>query len=153
VAPPAARDGRSLKPIIGTSFAHTLADAAAPSRHREQYYEMMGHRGYYRDGWEALTLHQAGTRFSEDHWELYDTQRDPTQTTDLADREAERVGELKEAWERAAWENQVFPLDEAFGLRQRLRPPSDAVFGEPVTLVPGTPTLEHHRAMKLIEQR
>ena len=48
--------GPPLKPLAGTSFLPTLRDAGAPSRHTEQLYEMNGHRGFYRDGWEVVTL-------------------------------------------------------------------------------------------------
>jgi arylsulfatase len=48
----------------GASFVSTIADGAAPSTHPEQYYEQVGHRGYYRDGWSAVTCHQPRTPFA-----------------------------------------------------------------------------------------
>ena len=30
----------------------------------EQYYEMVGHRGMYRDGWEIVTRHKGMTAFT-----------------------------------------------------------------------------------------
>jgi arylsulfatase len=150
---PTQRNGRPLKPIEGTSFAGVLERPEAPSQHGEQYFEMNGHRGLYREGWEVVTLHLPRTKFSEDRWELYHLLTDPTETADLAARHPEKVAELVEAWERAAWANQVFPLNEGSGLMSLLRPPTEAVFGEPVTILPGTPTLERYRSAKLIEQR
>ncbi len=46
-------DGIAQKPIEGTSLAYTFdkANADAPSRHRTQYFEMMGVQGLYNDGW------------------------------------------------------------------------------------------------------
>ena len=38
----------------------------------EQYYEMVGHRGFYRDGWEVVTRHEPLTPFDDAEWELYD---------------------------------------------------------------------------------
>src|SRR5207244_4484206 len=88
-----------------------------------------------------------------DHWELYDLQNDPAGTDDRSEQHPERVANLVDAWETAAWANQVFPLDEGSGLKSLQRPPTEGVFSEPVTLYPGTPTLEHYRASQLIEQR
>ena len=44
----------------------------------------------------------------------------------------DKVRELAEAWDAAAWDNQVFPLDDGTGLLQLLRRPDDARFHEPV---------------------
>jgi arylsulfatase len=43
--------GVTQAPIEGLSFAHTLEDADAPSKHKTQYFEMLGHRSIYHDGW------------------------------------------------------------------------------------------------------
>jgi arylsulfatase len=45
------------KPIEGVSLAYTFekANANAPSRHHTQYFEMMGDRAIYQDGWIANT--------------------------------------------------------------------------------------------------
>ena len=69
---PADRHGVQLAPLAGTSFAPTLTAADAPSRHTRQVEEMNGHRGYYEDGWEIVTLHQPLTPFDDGEWELYD---------------------------------------------------------------------------------
>ncbi|MFN2539816.1 MAG: arylsulfatase [Mycobacteriales bacterium] len=151
VEPPAERNGRPLKPIAGTSFAPTLTDG--PAGHREQHYEMVGHRGFYRDGWEAVTLHQPFTAFTDAEWELYDLANDPTETTNLADRYPDKVRELADAWEQAARDNQVYPLDEGTGLKFMLRPARSDVFSEPVTILPGTPTLERWRCQQLVANR
>jgi arylsulfatase A-like enzyme len=153
VAAPSERNGRPLKPIAGTSFAPTLADAAADSRHREQHYEMVGHRGFYRDGWEVVTLHQPFTPFTDAEWELYDLANDPTETTNVADQHPEKVRELADAWEQAARDNQVYPLDEGTGLKFMIRPERSSVFSETVTILPGTPTLERWRCQQLVANR
>ncbi|MEZ5383525.1 MAG: arylsulfatase [Microthrixaceae bacterium] len=150
VAAPQRRRGRELKPMQGISFASVLADPEAPSVRTEQYYEMLGHRGYYRDGWEVVTLHYPLTHFSDEEWELYDLTSDPTETQNLAGSHPDLVAELAEAWERAAWANQVYPLDEGSGLKYLTRPPWNEVYERPVTLLPGTPTLERWRALQLI---
>ena len=81
---------------------------------------MWGNRGYYQDGEEIVTLHQRGTAFSAYQWQLYNLADDPTETRDLAGRQAGRAAQLVRAWDRAAWENQVYPLDERVGHGLRL---------------------------------
>jgi arylsulfatase A-like enzyme len=147
------RAGVPLLPMAGCSFAATLADADAPSTHVAQHYEMQGHRGYYRDGWEAVTLHRPMTSFAEDRWELYDLRADPTEVVDRSHEHPELVAELAEAWEEAAWANQVFPLDEGTFIKHLVRPPGTERFTRPVTLRPGTPTLERWRSQQLVAVR
>ncbi|MGH9138834.1 MAG: arylsulfatase [Acidimicrobiales bacterium] len=153
VEAPTERAGVAVQPFAGVSIAATLVDPDAPSEHKEQHYENSGHRGYYRDGWEVVTLHRPLTHFGDHEWELYDLTSDPTETRDLAAAEPGRVKELAEAWEAAAWANRVFPLDEGSALRYVQRPPTEAVFEQPLTLLPGTPTLERYRSYKLIQLR
>jgi arylsulfatase len=52
--PPDTIRGVTQSPIHGVSFAHTFADADAPSRHVTQYFEMLAHRSLYHDGWKAV---------------------------------------------------------------------------------------------------
>jgi arylsulfatase A-like enzyme len=153
IDPPSERHGRPLWPMAGRSFASTLDDTAAPSTHHEQYYEMIGHRGYYRDGWEIVSLHQPMTPFGDHEWELYHLAEDPAETTNLAHRHPELVEELARGWDQAAWTNQVLPLDEGSLLRWVRRPPTEDVYAAPVTIQAGTPTLERYRSLLLIQWR
>ncbi|MCB9373169.1 MAG: arylsulfatase [Microthrixaceae bacterium] len=147
---PTERAGHAIDPLAGSSFLTTMADADAPSTHREQVFEMNGHRGFYRDGWEAVTLHLPMTPFADGEWELYHVAQDRTELRDLAADEPERLAELVDAWEAAAWENRIYPLDDGTALKYLLRPPRSAVFAEPVTIRPGTPTLERWRSVQLL---
>ncbi|MFC0866212.1 arylsulfatase [Sphaerimonospora cavernae] len=147
------RHGVPLKPLAGHSFLGSLTDAEAPETHREQYFEMVGHRGYYRDGWEIVTRHAPRTRFDDGEWQLYDLRTDPTQTRDLAADHPKIVADLAARWERAAWENQVFPLNEGSGLLRTQRPEREDAYARPVRLVPGTPTLERYRSLMLVYRR
>jgi arylsulfatase len=97
-----------------------------------------------------VTLHQPLTPFSDAEWELYDLTNDPNELHDLSDEHPERRAELAAAWEDAAWANRVYPLDEGSGIKYLLRPPRSAVFSEPVTILPGTATLERWRSLQLI---
>ncbi|MDP9183541.1 MAG: arylsulfatase [Actinomycetota bacterium] len=150
---PTHRHGVELQPVAGASFRPTIESEAAESTHPEQHYEMVGNRGYYRDGWEVVTDHRPLTPFTDAEWELYDLRTDPTETTDLAASNPAKVAELAAAWEEAARTNQVFPLDEGSGVKFLQRPLRSQVYGEPVTLYPGTPTLERWRSQQLVANR
>ncbi|MCU1592610.1 MAG: arylsulfatase family protein [Frankiales bacterium] len=150
---PTERQGKPLKPLAGASFGPAIASPEAASTHPEQHYEMVGHRGYYRDGWEIVTLHQPLTPIAESEWELYDLVSDPTEMRDLAAEHPEKVAELSALWEQAARENQVYPIDEGAGVKFLVRPERSDVFSEPVTILPGTPTLERWRSQQLIANR
>ncbi|MDB5694423.1 MAG: arylsulfatase family protein [Alphaproteobacteria bacterium] len=150
---PSSRGGVDLQPLAGASFVPAIGSEDAASTHPEQIYEMVGHRGYYRDGWEAVTLHQPLTPITDAEWELYDLHSDPTEVTNLASERPELVAELAAAWEKAAVEGQVYPLDEGSGVKFIVRPPRSDVFSEPVTILPGTPTLERWRSQQLVANR
>ncbi|HEX5613515.1 MAG TPA: arylsulfatase [Acidimicrobiia bacterium] len=151
VEAPRERGGVALKRMVGSSFLPTLADAGAPSEHTEQHYESWGSKGFYRDGWEVVTNHQPMTPFTDEEWELYDLRADRNQLHDLRSEHPERLRELADAWEQAAWANQVFPLDEGSSVRYLIRPPRNAVYTEhPIVIPRGTPTLERWRSVQLI---
>jgi len=147
---PTERHGRQLAAPAGASFAASFRDPGTASSHPEQYYEQQGHRAYYRDGWEVVTLHQPLTPFSDDEWELYDLGSDPNELHDVSAEHADRRRELAEAWEAAAWANRVYPLDEGSGIKYLQRPERSRVYGEPVTILPGTATLERWRSLQLL---
>jgi arylsulfatase A-like enzyme len=144
------RDGVAVKPMTGHSMVPTLRDADAPAQRTEAVYEMIGHRGFYRDGWEVVTLHRPWTAFDDAEWELYDLTTDRTELHDLAEAHPEKLAELTAAWEDAAWETQIYPLDEGTGIKYLLRPPRTERLREPLTVWPGTPTLERWRSAQLI---
>ena len=147
---PTERQGQASDAPDGVSFAPTLNDADAPSDHTEQYIECIGHRGMYRDGWGAAIFHEHHTPFSEDRWELFNLADDFNERNDLADAEPEKLAEMVEAWEEAAWRNRVFPLDEASGLFRTLKPPEHAKLTRELRILPGSPTVERLRSSRLI---
>ena len=153
VAVPRSRHGVAVPEPAGASFTATLRDAAAPSTHPEQYYEMIGHRGYYRDGWSIVTCHRPRRAFSEDRWELHNLAADPTESVDLAAEHPDKLQELEQAWDAAAWANQVYPLDEGNSVKMILRPPWYQDWAAETRLRPGTPTLERWRSQQLIFQK
>lgn len=152
---PVSVDGIGQKPIEGVSLANTFdkANADAPSRHRAQYFEMLGVQGFYSDGWmlsavpnrapwELLgkaTLDPA----SAFKFELYDLRHDWTQNTDVAAANAKKVQEMKDLMFGEFAKYNVLPLDASMATRVAAPRPGLAagrrVFaysGEPVTGIP-----------------
>ncbi len=111
-------DGVKQIPIDGKSLVYSFDNASAPSTRTEQYYEQLGNRAMYKDGWKAVTIHGnrmpwivAGTfPFDKDVWELYNVNEDFSETNDLAASNPQKLEELKKAWDDAAWKNNVYPL-------------------------------------------
>ena len=150
IDPPIERDGLPLLPRAGASFVPTLTDPDAPSGHLRTVEEMNGHRGYYEDGWEIVTLHQPLTPFDDAEWELYDLGNDPIELDDRSEAEPERRRRMIESWEREAWANQIYPLDEGSSIKYLIRPERSEIYREAVTIVAGTPTLERWRSVQLV---
>ena len=136
--------------LAGEDVGAALFDAAAEGRSKDVVIENEGHRGYRRGHWEAVTRHEEHTSFSAEPWELFDMSTDPSQVRDLAADEPERLAELIEAWDVAAWDNQIFPLDEGTGYRYLLRPPWTERYDRPVVFGPQTPSLDRWRSQRLI---
>ncbi|MGW6120597.1 arylsulfatase [Nocardia sp. NPDC055165] len=148
---PSVRNGLPAKDFDGISAAELLRDPAAPTRHTEQYSEMTGHRGFYRDGWKLLSLHEADADIDAPNWQLFDVRADPTELHDLSAQYPDKAAELATAWDESAWANTVFPLLTRADLFRRR--PEEARFAAPVRLLPGTPTLERYRSQRLIAYR
>ena len=149
----AERAGRPTVPVSGTSFAPFLEDRELASTHDEQYFERGGNLAFYRNGWEIVARGRRHPGLEPAAWELYHVDTDPTEAHDLARERPETVEDLAGRWERAAWANQVFPLDDKTGLRQAFRNPAARRHGAPVTLHPSTATMDRHRSMQLIQTR
>jgi arylsulfatase A-like enzyme len=118
-------DGVAQAPFHGVSFAHTLDDATAPTRHHVQYYEMLGSRALYRDGWKAVVFHppalmaydgsDARRSFDDDVWELYHVADDFSECHDVADQYPDQLAELQALWWEEAERNLVLPLNNQPG--------------------------------------
>lgn len=153
VTVPTMKRGQAVPAPAGSSMVSTLHKADAPTTHPEQYYEQIGHRGFYRNGWSAVTCRQPRRSFATETWELHNLDDDPTETVDLAAEHPEKLAELQEAWEQAAWANQVFPLDEGNYVKMMQQPPWNAALAEPAVFRPGMPTVERWRSLQLISSR
>ena len=107
-------DGVKQMPIDGISLVYSFDNAAAPSARTEQYYEQLGNRAMYKDGWKAVTIHGnrmpwviAGTfPFDKDVWELYNLNEDFSETNDLAAKNPDKARGAEEGVGRAGLEEQ-----------------------------------------------
>jgi arylsulfatase len=109
---PTVLKGEPQMPVEGISMAYCFDDAEAPSRRTTQYYEMLGHRAIYHDGWKAVTLHFPRTPYGEERWNLYHLDEDFSEVNDLADQRPEKVAELTALWWEEAQRYNVLPLDD-----------------------------------------
>jgi arylsulfatase A-like enzyme len=98
--------------VDGASMAATFDDAAAPAPRSVQYFEQMGHRGIWADGWKATTYHEPGQPFDDDEWGLFHLDEDFSECHDLAASEPERLRALIDAWWVEAGRHGVLPLDD-----------------------------------------
>ncbi|WP_436496327.1 arylsulfatase [Actinokineospora sp. HUAS TT18] len=149
---PPHRHGVPAAEVDGVSAVPVLRDPAAPAAHTSQYTETGGNRGFYADGWKIVTRHVPGTDYDDSEWELYHVAVDPAESREVSREHPEKLKELAAAWEEAAWRNTVFPLSD-HGPASHLRRPADERLERPVTLYPGTPTLERYRAGQLVQFR
>ncbi len=122
-------DGIPQKPIEGTSFAYTFdtKNANEPSRHKTQYFEMMGQWALYHDGWFLSTKvnrapWEAYGKANPDPLnnqvlELFNLNSDFSQTANVAEAHPEKVAELKKMFIEEAKKYQVFPMDASVAAR------------------------------------
>jgi hypothetical protein len=109
---PSSVNGVQQMPLGGVSMAYTFADGTTKTRKEMQYYEMLGSRAIWADGWTAVAWHKKGTAWEDDQWELYHTYEDFAQNNDLATEQSEKLKELQDLWWSEAGKNKVLPLDD-----------------------------------------
>jgi len=134
-------DGIEQEPMHGTSFVSTFADAAAPEFRTQQYFETIGNRGMYKDGWwlamkteripwvvtpDALKPYAPGV-WDPDAGpaELYYLPDDFTQAHDLAAEHPDKVQELKDLFWEEAEKYKVLPLLATLSTFFGILPPID----------------------------
>ncbi|AQA25231.1 sulfatase family protein [Rhodococcus sp. MTM3W5.2] len=145
LAQPHTVNGVTQVPMHGTSFAYSFNDSEADERHKTQYFELMGNRGIYHDGWTAVTKHRTpwdvvaqAPDFSLDVWELYDTTTDWTQAHDLSAQHPEKLAQLQQLFIIEAARYNVLPLDDRAA--ERMNP-----------VLAGRPTLVQGDKLRLFE--
>jgi arylsulfatase len=126
ITPPSSLNGIAQKPLDGISLTYTFDDAKAPTRHTSQYFELVGNRAMYKDGWMASTtplrlpwVTVSGSEANPDDfkWELYNISEDFSQANDLAAKNPEKLKELQAAFDIEAKKYNVYPLDSSFSSR------------------------------------
>jgi len=122
ITPPREVNGIFQDPIDGVSFAYSFDDPKAEGRLLTQYFEIMGSRAIYHDGWMAsafgprtpwLAGTPAGIRDwtpDDDTWELYNLQEDWTQANDLAGAMPDKLAQMKDIFLVEATRNKVLPI-------------------------------------------
>ena len=123
IVAPAIVNGIAQKPIEGVSMAYTFdkANANAPSTRSTQYFEMMGNRAIYHDGWIASTTPPQGPWLmgvgqlpdvvNGYKWELYNIAEDYSQNNDLAAKVPDKLRNMQELFLVEAAKYDVLPLD------------------------------------------
>lgn len=127
-------DGIKQSPIEGVSMVYTFdaKNAQAPSTHKTQYFEMMGDRAIYHDGWLASTkVMRAPWDMASPAkdpmtfpWELYDLSKDWTQFQDVAAKHPDKVKQMQALFMQEAKKYQVLPLDTSVVTRMIAPRPS-----------------------------
>ena len=121
ITPPDVMDGVEQKPLEGTSLVYTFDNPKAPTRHTTQYFEMIGNRAIYKDGWMASTTPlrlpwvTIGSKVSpgDFKWELYNINEDFSQAKNLAEKNPGKLKELQDAFDVEAKKYNVYPLDSS----------------------------------------
>jgi arylsulfatase A-like enzyme len=125
ITPPKILDGVEQKPLEGISLVYTFDAPKAPTRHTTQYFELVGNRAIYKDGWMASTtplrLPWINTGYEPNpddfKWELYNINQDFSQSNNLADKNPAKLKELQAAFDVEAKKYNVYPLDSSFASR------------------------------------
>ncbi|MGW6918887.1 arylsulfatase [Kitasatospora sp. NPDC054939] len=159
VEPPATIRGVTQSPLHGVSFAHTFDDAGAATRHRTQYYEMLGHRAIDHDGWRAVcpwpgpSFEEAERPFGTPitmadlddldahHWELYHVDEDIAETRNLAQEHRSKLIEMIALWYVEAGRYNVMPIDGSVLQRIMTERPQITEARTSYIFRPGTQTL------------
>jgi arylsulfatase A-like enzyme len=122
-------DGIKQAPIEGTSFAYTFdsKNAKEPSRHKTQYFEMMGQWALYHEGWLLSTeVNRAPWEafgaanpdpLNKQVLELYNLDKDFSQSQNLAGQYPDKVTEMKKMFIEEGKKYQVFPMDASVAAR------------------------------------
>jgi hypothetical protein len=126
IVQPRTVDGVEQQHVDGSSLVNTFDSPFERSKHRIQYFEMLGNRGVYEDGWLANTTpkrtpweFQMHTKEGADDysWELYNLNDDYSQSRNLASLKPAKLKQLQAVWTREAKKNNVLPIDDRFQSR------------------------------------
>lgn len=131
---PESINGTLQDPVDGVPMNYTFSAGDGPSERTTQYFEILGNRAIYHDGWIASCFHgrPPWVRFvsmpfdgPQEKWELYELRSDFSQSEDLAAKFPEKLAELQTKFHEEALRHGVYPLrDPGFRLDPNLSVPS-----------------------------
>lgn len=148
---PTSVNGVKQMPLHGVSMAYSFTDGKAKTHKKVQYYEMLGSRAIWADGWKAVAWHKKDMPWEEDNWELYHTDEDFTESTDLAAKNPAKLKELIALWQTEAEKHNVLPLDDRrYERAADPTRPVAALAKKQYTFYPGTSTLHPLAAPQLL---
>lgn len=168
--PPTTIKGVAQSPMEGVSFAHTFEQADAPGRRHTQYFEMMGHRSIYHNGWRAVcpwpgpSFAEAGqgfgmpisaeklTELDATAWELYHVDEDFAENHNVAADNRSRLIEMIAQWYVEAGKYNVLPVDGRGQQRFADERPVIAKDRTRYTYYPGTQEVPYNAAAKIINR-
>ena len=170
IEPPAVIKGTTQSPIEGQSFAHAFNDGKAKSKHEVQYFEMMGHRSIYHNGWRAVcpwpgtSFAEAGmgfgmpidaaklTELDANNWELYHIEEDFAENHNLAKENKPKLIEMIAQWYVEAGKYNVLPVDGRGPLRFGDERPQIAGQRKSYTYYPGTQVIPVNAAVNVMNR-
>jgi len=170
VEPPERIRGVTQSPLHGVSLKYSFDDPSAPTRHRSQYFEMLGHRAIDVDGWRAVcpwpgpSFAEAGMGFGQPisaetlteldakHWELYDMEADPTETRNVAEANRDIVIRLIAQWYVEAGRYNVLPIDGSGVTRLLTERPTVAEARDRYVFRPGTQSVPSFAAPNVLNR-
>ncbi|MBW2941343.1 arylsulfatase [Zhongshania aquimaris] len=123
IAAPDTVNGVLQLAMDGNSLVSTFDSADAPEVHHTQYFEVIGNRAIYHDGWMASAFHgkmpwtvAMGSRsraIEDDRWELYDLTKDFSQAHDLAASHPKKLKKMQARFNQEAARVGILPLRDA----------------------------------------
>lgn len=106
--------------VHGDSMRYSFDASDVATRKHTQYFELLGDRAIWHEGWKAVVKHVKGDDYSvDDRWELYKVDEDFTETNDLAAIHPEKLEEMIGRWWEQAERYGVLPLDDREAERAR----------------------------------
>ncbi len=123
---PAIVNGVAQKPMSGISMKYSFEDSKAKDQRTTQYFEIFGNAALYHEGWLANTQvfvnPWSGKSVEVDwmkdvKWELYNLDKDFSQSTDLAATYPEKLAEMKNLFFAEAAKNDALPIDNSKAAR------------------------------------
>jgi arylsulfatase len=151
---PRSINGVAQAPIEGVSFAKTFDDAQAKVPREAQYFEMLGQRAIYEDGWRAYAYWPFGKQITSAEltsakWKLFNCAEDFSEANDLATNLPEKVRHLQQVWFDQASKYKVLPLDGSSIERLATPRPQMSAPRDVYVYYPGTGEIEAANAVDI----